>query len=76
MEWNAKSIEPDIMDGHMLVHPGRGDPRKKKSGSFFFALNDTSLSGWSDFPGCQGLKILLGYLTIYQREDTHIFVDL
>ena len=21
-------------------------------------------------------KILLGYLTIYQREDTHIFVDL
>ena len=46
MEWNAKSLEPDIVDRHMLVHPGRGDPRKQESSSFFFALNDTSLSGW------------------------------
>ena len=46
MEWNEKSLEPDIVDGHMLVHPGGGDPRKKESSSFFFALSDTSLSGW------------------------------
>ena len=56
MAWNSKSLEPDIVDGHMLVHPGRGDPRKQESGSFFFALSDTSLSGWGNYRNCQGLK--------------------
>ena len=77
MKWNAKSLEPDIVDGHMLVHPGRGDPRKQESSSFFFALSDTSLSGRSNYRTCQGLKkFFLGISqSIYIKVRTLTFLS-
>ena len=38
------------MDGHMLIHPGRGDPRKKEGGSFFFTLCTAPLRYTHDNP--------------------------
>ena len=35
--------QPDVVNGDMLVHPGRGDPREEEGGRLFFALNSAPL---------------------------------